>query len=242
MEMQKILIADGADEFREALADALHGIYSVETCSDGNTALELAGAFAPDILVLDLTLPGLDGLSLLQALHKSGREMTVLATTRFLSTYVEEAAARLGVSYLMLKPCSVRAVVARIGDLSRAVQTIPMAAADMRTMVSNILLELNIAAKRRGYGCLREAILLMLENPGQSITKELYPAVAEVCGGSREQVERVIRTAIDAAWRSRDEGKWRAYFLPGPDGHIPRPTNAAFICRLADSLALEKDA
>ena len=242
MEMQKVLIADGSEEFRQALADALRGIYHIRTSREGNEALALVMDYEPDILVLDLMLPGLDGLSLLQSAAAAGKKMLVLATTRFLSAYVIDAASRLGVGYLMRKPCDIQAIVYRIADLSQCLKPVPAAAPDPRTMVSNMLLELNIATKRRGYGCLREAILLMSRNPGQSITKELYPAVGALCGAHREQVERVIRTAIDAAWRQRDEKIWRLYFPPQAGGQIPRPTNAAFICRLADCLTLEKEA
>ena len=62
MEMQKVLIADGSEEFRQALADALRGIYHIRTSREGNEALALVMDYEPDILVLDLMLPGLDGL------------------------------------------------------------------------------------------------------------------------------------------------------------------------------------
>lgn len=240
--MQKVLIADGSEEFLHALTEALRGIYHVKSCRSGNDALELIMNFNPDILILDLMLPGMDGLSLLQYIETLGKQMHILATTRFLSNYVVEAVARLGVGYLMMKPCDVQAVVSRIADIAGS-QEVPLVTEPApRTAVSNMLLALNIATKRRGYNCLREAVLLMAEKPGQSITKELYPAVGALCGASRDQVERVIRTAIDAAWQQRDETIWRLYFPPKADGAIHRPSNATFICRLADCLAQEQSA
>lgn len=240
--MQKVLIADGSEEFVCTLAEALRGMYHVRFCRDGNEALELIANYEPDILVLDLMLPGVDGLSLLQQSAAGEGAMMVLATTRFVSDYLIDAIGRLGVGYLMVKPCDTQAVVARIADLSGSLKPVPVTTPTPRTQVSNMLLALNVAAKRKGYNCLREAILLMAENPGQSITKELYPAVGQLCGAKRNQVERVMRTAIDAAWQRRDETVWRLYFPPQTDGSIPRPSNATFICRLADCLAQELEA
>ena len=81
--MQKLLIVDATEEFRSALADATKGIYIVRTCGDGEEALELARAFLPDMLVLDLTVAGMDGLSLAQILSRGPNRPVILATTRF---------------------------------------------------------------------------------------------------------------------------------------------------------------
>ena len=92
--------------------------------------------------------------------------------------------------------------------------------------------------KLRGYSCVREGILLTIQNPDQRITKELYPAVAAICGGNALRVERAIRSAIESAWMNRDDRVWRMYFPPDATGQIPRPTNSEFISRLADQFAL----
>ena len=72
MDARKLLIADGNEEFRRALAAELQGAYHVRCCDDGKEALSLLRSFAPDVLVLDLMLPGLDGISLLQSAAASG--------------------------------------------------------------------------------------------------------------------------------------------------------------------------
>lgn len=238
MEVRKLLIAEGTEEFRIALADALSGAYHVRTCREGREALEQLRSFGPDILVLDLMLPGLDGISILQRAAEAGLRPMVLATTRFISDYVLESVDRLGVGYLMVKPCDVGATVSRLADLNRRIsQPIP-APPDPRSYVSNVLLMLGIPTKLRGYGYLREAVLLMAENPGQSITKELYPAVAARCGCEPSHVERSSRSAIATAWKKRDEQTWRFYFQPDGDGTLSRPTNAEFVTRLSETVRL----
>lgn len=236
MEVRKLLIADGTEEFRLALADMLRGAYHIRTCRDGLEALELMRSFEPDILVLDLMLPGMDGISLLQTAAAAGMRPVVLATTRFVSDYVMESIDRLGVGYLMVKPCDVRAAASRIGDLTQQLRPPQVTRPDPKTHVSNMLLALGIPTKLRGYAYLREAVLIMARNPGQSITKELYPAVAAVCGCAACHVERSARSAIETAWQRRDEKIWRMYFQPDGEGNLRRPTNASFISRLSETL------
>jgi two-component system response regulator (stage 0 sporulation protein A) len=239
--MQKILIADATEEFPGALCEHLRGKFLIRTCCEGNKALDLLSSSRPDILVLDLMLPGLDGISILQAADELGLHPMVLATSRFISPYVMDAMDRYGVGYLMVKPCDVVATVARIRDLSQKLNAPGRAMPDLRSTVSNILIRLGMPTKLRGYCCTREAILCQMRDPGMSVTKELYPAVAQLCDGSTAQVERAIRGAIFAAWSNRDEHVWQRFFLPGQDGIISRPTNAEFVSRIADCLRLESE-
>lgn len=236
MQKRKLLVADGTEEFPMALSDHLRGAYTLRICRTGLEALELLADFRPDILVLDLMLPELDGLSLLQQAAANGHRPTVLATTRYVSDYVLETAQRFGVGYVMVKPCDVQATVARIADLSQRLKPLASAQPDPGTAAANLLMSLGIPTKLRGYGYLREAVVEMMCDPDQSVTKELYPAVAGRFNASAAQVERSIRSAITAAWNNRDEQLWRLYFKPGPGGTVPRPTNAAFISRLANGL------
>lgn len=236
MQKPKLLIAEGSEDIRLALADLLRGAFQVKLCADGNEARKLLRQFRPEILVLDLMLPGYDGISLLQWAVGADIRPMVLATTRFANDYVVDAASRLGVGYLMRKPCDLSAMVERIRDLSERLRPPVVAAPDPETRVSNMLLALNVPTKLRGYAQLRIAVLLMAENPNQSITKMLYPEVAKQCGCESMHVERSIRSAIAAAWEKRDDNIWKLYFRPDENGQIPRPTNAAFISRLADAL------
>lgn len=241
MEMRKILIADGSDDFAAALSEALRGTCFIRVCSDGQQALEQLRSYGPDLLVMDLMLPKLDGIGLLQAAAAEGLTPNVLAITRFSSNYVQDCLERLGVSYLMMKPCDMGAVTARIRDLARQAKPSVVTQPDMRNTVSNVLISLRVPTKLRGYGCAREAVLCLMRDPGMSITKELYPTVADLCDGTPVQVERAIRGAINAAWINQDETVWPKYFQPCADGTIPRPSNAAFLSRIADCLSMERE-
>ena len=238
MDKRKLLIAESAEDFRDALAQTLQGAYHISITSDGQQALQLVRSFMPDILVLDLMLPGLDGITLLQQAVDSGIQPMVLATTRYPSEYTLASLERLGVEYVMVKPCDLHAVTLRIKDLSQQIKVPAFSQPEPRALISNTLLRLGISTKLRGYSYLREAIILMSRDPNQSITKELYPAVAALCDGTAIQIERSIRSAITTAWGRKDPHIWQLYFAADETGTISRPTNAAFISRLADILIL----
>ena len=227
-----MLIADSSEQFTKALADTLRGVYILRTSRDGRETMELMGSFRPDILVIDLMLPGLDGISILRQAAAAGQRPMVLAMSRYISDYVAEASAALGVGYLMVKPCDIRATAARIADLSQRLRQPLFSQPDPRTEVTNLLLALGVPTKFRGFACLREAVLERMRDPSQSVTKELYPTVAAVCGGTAVQVERSIRSAIAAGWTRGDGQLWQMYFPGSPD----RPTNASFISRVADCI------
>ncbi len=233
----KLLIADGSEDFRLALTDALRGCYRISQCGDGSQARSLLQSFHPDVMVLDLMLPGLDGISLLQWAVGQDICPMVLATTRFANDYVLESISQLGVGYVMIKPCDLSGTVARIRDLSSRIRMPLVTQPDKRTQISNLLLALGIPTKLRGYSYLREAVLLVSEDPSQSITKILYPEVARRCSCAPSHVERSIRSAIAAAWSHRDDQLWRLYFPPDETGAIPRPSNGTFMTRLADSIS-----
>ncbi len=239
--MLKLLIADSTEEFRLALAEQVAGSFTVRCAQQGKEALELICSYKPDILVLDLMMPGLDGISILEQAAQKGIRPTVLATTRFANDYVQDAVTRLGVCYLMVKPCDLKATAARLTDMAEHRKPQPLARPDIRIMVSIVLLSLGIPTKLRGFTYLREAIVAAMRQPGQMVTKEIYPAVGHICGASKDQVERSIRSAIAAGFANRDEQVWRQYFQPGPGGNLIRPSNGTFISALAERFLSEED-
>jgi two-component system response regulator (stage 0 sporulation protein A) len=234
--MRKVLIVDAAEDFRSVLADALRGTYAVKTCDNGQDALELARTFCPDLLILDLMISGVDGLSLVQMITQIRGKPLVLATTRFQSEYVLDAASRIGIDYMVVKPCNIQAMIARLDDLVASQNRADRVRPDSGATVANTLKTLGVATRNSGYTYLREAVPIFAEDPRQAITKELYPAVGKRCNVSADQVERSIRTAIEGAWNRRDEQIWKLYFTPLSDGSIRKPSNAEFISRLAELL------
>lgn len=231
--MRKLLIADCNEDYRKALTAALSNQYRVLCCRTGTEALALLHRERPDIFVLDLMLPELDGVTLLERANADGLCPLVLAFTPFFSPYIDSCAQRLNIQYLVRKPFEIDAVASRILDLSEKLTT-AVAKPDPLSYVTATLLSLSFSTKHNGYAYLREAIVQMSKDPTQSVTKVLYPAVSHKFGCNKDNVERSIRTALDHAWEFGDRSLWLRFF---PDA-VQRPSNAVFISRITAALLL----
>lgn len=235
--MGKLLIVDGIEESRVALENLFRDRCEVRACADGETAMEILQEFQPDILVVDLMLPGTDGLSLIQQLRRWELKTMILAQTCLASNYVMEQLKRLEVDYVMLRPCLMKAVEVRINDFLAQLQQIEPLRPTGNQMVINLLMGLGFSPKLDGFGYLAEAIPLYAKDPTQAITKELYASVGRPWQKDAVLVERSVRSAIEKAWREGNPRIWRQYFRCGPDGSVPRPSNGAFIARMAQLVA-----
>ena len=230
--MRKLLIADRS--VCDALRELLCKKFEIRCCRQDEQVLQQLVLYQPDVLVLDLMLTGTDGISVLQEAHGLGLKPVTVATSCYISDYVLSALEALQVSYLMRKPCSLQALASRVLD---AAGPDPEEEPDsLRTAVAGIFLHLGLRQNLLGYRYLTEAVLAYYRDPRQSVTKELYPAAAQVLGGTGAQAERAIRTCIQDAYVKRSEAVWRLYFPAGRDGRVRKVTNTHFIAKIADCL------
>lgn len=232
--MRKLLVADPSGELSRILTRELQEKCLIRCCETGSETLELLESFCPDTLVLDLNLPGMDGLTLLQTARDQGCAASVLAVTTLANSYIRQSLQDLAVSYAMMKPCNPRALALRVEDLLRSPEE--SAAPDPYVRITAALLSLGIRSNRDGYAYLVPAILYRARHPRSAITKEIYPAVAKVCGGNALQVERDIRLAIESGWKTGDREIWNRIF----PGLRKRPSNGLFVHRMAELLRLEE--
>ena len=234
-----LMIIDCSDEFRLALEQELQKSYIIHHFRDGQAALDAALSIRPDVIVLDLMLTGIDGITLLHSLRDAGIHPMVLAVTRLYNDYIVETALELGVQYLIRKPCIPSAVAERVRDLSKCLNPKPEKISDPSVYITELLNKMGFSARHKGYDYLRQAAILMWKQPGSSITKELYPAVANMFSGTPVQVERSIRSALNAAWEQRSDNVWEEFAPRNLDGTMQRPSNGYLVARLADLLRLE---
>ena len=234
--MIKILIADPSEEYRFALTNLLQQDYTVLACSSGDQALELLRRERPDLLVMDLMLSGLDGLGLLAQARKEGLCPPALVSSLFLQDHIINALQKENVVYLVRKPCNLDALISRIRELTREAPASVFLSPDPRSVVNAALFELGIPAARLGCANCREAILLLRADPGASLSKEIYPAIAQRQGVSSTSVEKNIRDAIADGYSRRNEAVWRRYFPIAPDGRVHKPTNRQFLACMVQML------
>ena len=88
--MQRVILADESEDFRLILSELLEDRYDVVCCADGAQALELLRKEKTDLIVLGLTMPGLDGMGLLKCIRHEGLASSVIVTGRLFSDYAME--------------------------------------------------------------------------------------------------------------------------------------------------------
>lgn len=181
----KILIADGNEEFCDHVKRRLEqvpGYEIVGTAADGQRAAELMRVTKPDILVLDLMLSKLDGIAVLKRAREMDKPPAALVLTGFMTEYVANMAASLGVQYFMTKPCELDAVAERIHEMTAIDGQLRQNAqrrqeVNIEAMVTSIIHEIGVPAHIKGYQYLREAIMIAVQDMDviNAITKVLYP-------------------------------------------------------------------
>lgn len=234
--MRKILIADASEVWRELLEQTLAREYEVRSCADGNQAMVLAEQFRPDVLVLDLLLAGIDGLTLIKRLREGTDCPRIIVVGRYFSNYITTALERYQVDSIIMKSCTTQCVAEHVADvLSQDTEPVPVCPEPF-DYITGLLVRLGAPTSQQGFRFLRRGILLMMDDPSQQLTKSLYPALASEFGTSSANVEKALRTTVTTAWSRRRDDIWRNYFPTTPTGLIPRPTTGQFLSRLADAV------
>lgn len=227
--MYRMLIADADESFSSAAATACSGDFEVLTCPDGETALELLLHFQPQVLILNLSLPYKDGLTVLQ--EAAYIPPIILAIATYLSPYTEQACAALGVGYILRAP-KINALRVRAMDMLNRWEN-SHTPPDLHAQIGLHLHILNFQTHRGSYSQLCEAILLYYLDRNQCLKTVLYPTVAAHCNAtSGGSVERAVRDMIEQAWKHRDPVAWAKYFPKG----APCPSNKVFFDALANML------
>ena len=170
----------------------------------------------------------------------------LLVLADFMTEFVSSLLVSLGVQYVLLKPCTSRAVLERLDQMRNAAQQQrkPYGSsreADVEAMVTSMIHEIGVPAHIKGYQYLREAIIIAVNDMEviNAITKVLYPQVAKTFATTPSRVERAIRHAIEVAWDRGDLETLQRFFGYTVSNTKGKPTNSEFIALIADKLQLQ---
>jgi len=227
MEPRKILIADPSEEIRAALECELCSEFQVLTCASGPEALEILQSRCPDLLILELELPGLDGIGLLRKLVPLSQRPKTLVYANAASGYINSVLQTLAIDYAMRKPTPVQIVAERIREMLE-----PPAEAPLNAAAADILIYLSIPYGTQGARNLIAALTSLALYRDQSLSKELYPQVAAINRVTAASVEKSIRDSIHSGWARGDRSRWQRYF----PGITQCPSNREFLYRIAEYL------
>lgn len=245
MEKYKIYISDNSENVVRELEELLKPQYDiVGTGFDGNETFEFLKQNKVDLLITDLVLSSIDGFELLEKIKTLKEKPKIIVVSNlthdgFVSKAIEE-----GASYFMIKPFDKSTLLKRIEELlleKKDVNLKTIKNKPLEEKITNIFITVGIPAHIKGYQYLREAIKMAIENPDiiNSITKKLYPAIAEKFETSASKVERAIRHAIEVAWnRGKIENINSVFQIKVYDSN-EKPTNGEFIALVADKMIIE---
>lgn len=229
-----LYIADMDVRFTSSVRSAVAGhpgIAVVGCADDGRKALEGIRRLMPDVLLTDLSLPGLDGIALLRETRRLQKPPAVIVCTRFYSDASIECSCRFGASFFLCKPVETATLPGLILECARngicaAPQTATEPSEDAlrarRAMVARALLSsLGMPARLTGSACVIETVMdlqgdrLLFRN----LSKGLYARLAERMNSTVSRVERALRCAIAVAYERGTLSR-----------HFPaRPSNRQFL-------------
>ncbi|WP_416361119.1 sporulation transcription factor Spo0A [Metaclostridioides mangenotii] len=258
----KIVLADDNKDFCQVLNEYLSNEDDIEVlgiAKDGIEALDLVKKTQPDLLVLDIIMPHLDGLGVIEKLNSMdiAKFPKIIVLSAVGQDKITQNAISLGADYYIVKPFDFVVFINRIRELvsNKSVKIEPkqnyesqMTRSDfvknvgnIETEITNIIHEIGVPAHIKGYLYLREAIKMVIENVELlgAVTKELYPSIAKKFNTTPSRVERAIRHAIEVAWSRGKVDTINQLFGYTVHNTKGKPTNSEFIAMISDKLRLE---
>ncbi|SFL83275.1 two-component system, response regulator, stage 0 sporulation protein A [Gracilibacillus orientalis] len=256
MEKTKVMLVDDNHELVDLMDEYLldqNDIEVVGKAYNGKECLDNLEEFKPDVVVLDIIMPHIDGLAVLSKLkqNENTKHINVIMLTAFGQEEVTKKAVGLGASYFILKPFDlehlaeqikqVHGIQSAVHNEQRYVNSSQNRKFDLEANITHIIHEIGVPAHIKGYMYLREAITMVyndIELLG-SITKVLYPDIATKFNTTASRVERAIRHAIEVAWSRGNMDSISSLFGYTVSVSKAKPTNSEFIAMVADRLRLE---
>ena len=256
-----VAIADDNREFCQIISQFISAQEEFEVvgiAKDGIEALELIEKEKPQILILDIIMPHLDGLGVLEKLHESEDDFfpKVIVLSAVGQDKITQRAIELGASYYVVKPFDFQIFIKRLKQtvdnnviiepklgMTNTFKKNVNNENNLETKITKIIQEIGVPAHIKGYLYLREAIHMVIEDMDYlgAVTKELYPNVAEKFNTTPSRVERAIRHAIEVAWNRGKIDTIDNIFGYTVNNNKGKPTNSEFIALIADKIRLEQD-
>ncbi len=251
-----VLLADDNREFVSLLEEYINSqndMNVIGVAYNGNDVIRILQEQSPDVLILDIIMPHLDGLAVLEQIQamRLVPQPKIIMLTAFGQEEVTKKAVELGAAYYILKPFDMEVLAQRIRQIITSKATplvtkvkptpLAMKVRNLDASITSIIHEIGVPAHIKGYLYLREAITMVYNDVELlgSITKVLYPDIAKKFNTTASRVERAIRHAIEVAWSRGNLDSISSLFGYTISNSKAKPTNSEFIAMVADKLRIE---
>ena len=270
MENVNVVIVDDNPMILNTLDEVMSseaGLSVIGRADNGKDAIDMIKDTQPDVVLLDLVMPQMDGITVVENIKK---KTSMLKNPAFIilsavgGEQMTEEAFQAGANYFLMKPFDKDILVNKIRRIGKRpvrpvpgkVLEAPLKAATpeeaamnreeymkehLETDITKMLHELGIPAHIKGYQYLRDAISMVVRDREmmEAVTKILYPEIAKKNYTSSSRVERAIRHAIEVAW-----GRGSLEVIDELFGYTistgkGKPTNSEFIALIADKICLD---
>lgn len=266
MKKIRLGIADDNRDFCRILSEYYNnknGVEIIWTAHDGLETMNLYNREEPDVLLIDVVLPNLDGFEVMERIKSNNisPKTKIIVVSAVSQDSVIKKAMHYGAEYFIVKPFDLEMLNKRITQMcSDSIFQIRNDGVlnknnsfgvhvekqndDLEVEITSIIHEIGVPAHIKGYQYIRSAITMVVDDVDllSAVTKELYPAIAKKFNTTPSRVERAIRHAIEVAWnRGKIDtiDKLFGYTVHTDKG---KPTNSEFIAIIADKLRLERKA
>ena len=270
MENVNVVIVDDNPMILNTLDEVISseaGLSVIGRADNGKDAIDMIKDTQPDVVLLDLVMPQMDGITVVENIKK---KTSMLKNPAFIilsavgGEQMTEEAFQAGANYFLMKPFDKDILVNKIRRIGKRpvrpvpgkVLEAPLKAATpeeaamnreeymkehLETDITKMLHELGIPAHIKGYQYLRDAITISVEEKEMlvSVTKVLYPTIAKKHGTTSSRVERAIRHAIEVAWSRGKMDTIYSLFGYTINSGKGKPTNSEFVALIADKIRLE---
>lgn len=240
----KLLISDDRAEWSRETCRAFQdaGLELLFVKKDGFQVLEQIRREAPDLVLIDLFMPGLDAIGVINAAKRTSETTPMFfVKSSFSSASLEREVLQSGASYFTISPFQPTELAQRMVQFVTRTSAPATHQPDVELQVTEILHQIGVPAHIKGYHYLRDSILMAIETPEiiNAVTKQLYPSVAKRYETTSSRVERAIRHAIEVAWDRGDVDVLNSYFGYTIHNTRGKPTNSEFIAMISDKLRLQ---
>ena len=259
MSKLNVAIADDNERILRLLGDIISSdeeLAVVGTARDGEEAYKMIKDKAPDVVLMDIVMPKLDGLGVLERLSKDpsmDKRPSFVILSAVGTEQVTEAAFSKGADYYIMKPFDNEMVLNRVKHIKNMAENSTIKPGTtferlgtslkntLENHITNIIHEVGVPAHIKGYQYLREAILMSVNDMDMlnSITKVLYPGIAKKYDTTPSRVERAIRHAIEVAWSRGKMDTIDEMFGYTINNGKGKPTNSEFIALITDRIRLQ---